>query len=109
LRRCGSSGLGIAGAVLVLGLPGRIAIARHHPEAEAVYLMGWVGFLAIVPWIQAFIWAFKPSVEAPYPARLRNLLSSSASLIGRAIVSRDWVTWISNRQPSVVWTVTIAE
>jgi hypothetical protein len=22
-------------------------------------MMGWVGFLAIVPWIQAFIWAFK--------------------------------------------------
>jgi hypothetical protein len=23
--------------------------------------MGWVGFLAVVPWIQAFIWAFKPT------------------------------------------------
>ena len=23
--------------------------------------MGWVGFLAVVPWIQAFIWAFKPA------------------------------------------------
>jgi len=43
------------------GLPGRIAIARKHPEAEAVKLMGWSGFLAIVPWIQAFIWAFKPT------------------------------------------------
>ena len=45
----------------ILGLPGRIAIARNHPDAEAVYAMGWVGFLAIVPWIQAFIWAFKPT------------------------------------------------
>jgi hypothetical protein len=42
-------------------LPGRIAIARRHPEAEAVYLMGWVGFLAVVPWIQALGWAFKPT------------------------------------------------
>jgi hypothetical protein len=48
-------------ALLVLGLPGKIAIARKHPEAEAVNLMGWVGFLAIVPWIQALIWAFKPT------------------------------------------------
>jgi len=23
--------------------------------------MGWIGFLAIVPWIQALIWAFKPT------------------------------------------------
>ena len=47
--------------IFVLGLPGRIAIGRKHPEADAVYLMGWVGFLAVVPWIQAFIWAFKPT------------------------------------------------
>src|SRR5208283_2971584 len=38
-------------AVFVLGLPGRIAIARNHPEADAV----WVGFVAVVPWIQALI------------------------------------------------------
>jgi hypothetical protein len=47
--------------ILILGLPGKIAIARKHPDAEAVNLMGWVGFLAIVPWIQALIWAFKPT------------------------------------------------
>jgi hypothetical protein len=51
----------IATAVFILGLPGRIAIARKHPEADAIYLMGWVGFLAVVPWIQALIWAFKPT------------------------------------------------
>jgi hypothetical protein len=37
------------------GLAGRIAIARKHPEAEAVNLMGWAGFLAIVPWIKALV------------------------------------------------------
>src|SRR5271169_4859776 len=52
---------GLGFAVFILGLPGRIAIARKHPEAEAVYLMGWVGFMAIVPWIQALVWAFKPT------------------------------------------------
>jgi Protein of unknown function (DUF3302) len=45
----------------ILGLPGRIAIARKHPDADAVNIMGWVGFLAVVPWVQAFIWAFKPT------------------------------------------------
>jgi len=47
--------------VLVASLPGKIAIARNHPDAEAVKMMGWAGFLAVVPWIQAFIWAFKPT------------------------------------------------
>ncbi len=47
--------------VFVAGLPGRIAISRKHPDAEAVNIMGWAGFLAVVPWIQAFIWAFKPT------------------------------------------------
>ncbi len=47
--------------MFVLGLPGRIAIARNHPDADAVNAMGWVGFLAVVPWIQALIWAFKPT------------------------------------------------
>ena len=51
----------LTAGVFVLGLPGRIAIARHHPEADAVNLMGWIGFLAVVPWIQALIWAFKPT------------------------------------------------
>jgi len=53
------AGLGLA--VFVLGLPGRIAIARKHPEADAIYLMGWIGFLAVVPWVSALIWAFKPT------------------------------------------------
>jgi len=48
--------------VWLAGLPGRIALARKHPEAEAVKLLGWAGLLpTIYPWIQAFIWAFKPT------------------------------------------------
>jgi len=42
--------------IFLLGLPGRIAIARKHPEADPVYFMGWIGFLAVLP-----IWAFRPS------------------------------------------------
>lgn len=52
---------GLALVVFILGLPGRIAYSRKHPEAEAVNMMGWLGFLGIVPWIQAFLWAFKPT------------------------------------------------
>jgi len=45
--------------VLVLGMPGRIAHKRNHPDAEAIDMMGWMGFFAVVPWMQAFLWAFK--------------------------------------------------
>ena len=54
-------GAGVVSMIWLAGLPGRIAIARKHPDAEAVKMMGYAGFLAAVPWIQAFIWAFKPT------------------------------------------------
>ena len=52
---------GISVLLWLAGLPGRIAIARKHPDAEAVKLLGWAGFFPVVPWIQAFMWAFKPT------------------------------------------------
>ena len=54
--------LGVLVALVWLaGLPGRIAIARNHPEAEAVRLMGYAGFFTVVVWLKAFLWAFKPT------------------------------------------------
>ena len=52
------AGFGVL-VLLLLGLPGRIARQRNHPEAEAVNLMGWLGFLGVVPWINALIWSIK--------------------------------------------------
>jgi len=53
--------IALSALVWLMGLPGRIAISRNHPDAEAVKIMGYSGFLAVVPWINAFIWAFKPT------------------------------------------------
>ena len=48
--------------LFLAGLPGRIALARKHPEAEAVKYLGYAGLLPTVyPWMQALIWAFKPT------------------------------------------------
>jgi hypothetical protein len=69
--------------VFVLGLPGRIAIARKHPDAEAVNIMGWVGFLALVPWIQAFIWAFKPT----YVVDIRRFPPAEGTAINEEIAN----------------------
>ncbi len=57
-----AGGCGILIYIFIAGLPGRIALARNHPEAEAVKLMGWAGLLpTVLPWVQALIWAFKPT------------------------------------------------
>ena len=76
-------------AVLVLGLPGRIAIARKHPDADAINTMGWLGFLAVVPWMQAFMWAFKPTdvVDIRYFPRQeqQNIGEELARLKGKPI------------------------
>jgi hypothetical protein len=80
---------GLSAAVFILGLPGRIAIARRHPEADAINLMGWVGFLAVVPWMQALIWAFKPTdvVDIRYLPKeeRRETDAMIARLTGKAI------------------------
>jgi len=80
---------GLAVAVFVLGLPGRIAIARKHPEAEAVNLMGWAGFMTIVPWIKALGWAFKPTdvIDIRYfpQQEQRDIEEQIARLKGKSI------------------------
>jgi hypothetical protein len=80
--------VGLGFVVFMLGLPGRIAIARNHPEAEAVYLMGWVGFLAVVPWIQALAWAFRPTtvIDVRYLPKERRTETEAtiAKLTGKA-------------------------
>jgi hypothetical protein len=83
-------GAGFIGLLyLMLSWPGRIAIARRHPEAEAVNMMGWIGFVAVVPWVQAFIWAFKPTdvIDFRYNSRQRQRDTDEqiARLTGRPI------------------------
>ena len=77
----------LTAAVFILGLPGRIAIARKHPDADAIKLMGWLGFLAVVPWMQAFMWAFKPTdvVDIRYfpDQEQRNIDKTIARLTGK--------------------------
>ena len=75
--------------IIFLGsLPGRIAIARKHPEAEAVKIMGWTGLFFALPWIQAFGWAFKPTnvVDVRYfpKQEQENIEQETARLLGKA-------------------------
>ena len=84
---------GVGLAVFILGLPGRIAIARNHPDADAVNLMGWLGFLAVVPWVQAFIWAFKPTniidIRRFPPEEQRAIKEEIARLTGKRVPDKE--------------------
>ena len=90
-------------AVFILGLPGRIAIARNHPDADAVYLLGWVGFVAVVPWIQALIWAFKPTdvidIRNLPEAERRETRAMIARLRGESAPSRAKATIAEDDKP----------
>lgn len=95
--------------LFLAGLPGRIAIARKHPEAEAVKYLGYAGLLPTVyPWMQALIWAFKPTdivdirrfpreeaIETDKElARLRGLPSTM-----HAAVAESSVEAVADKQP----------
>ncbi len=48
--------------IWLLMLPGKLAVKRQHPHAEAVKLMGNLGFLGGVPWLHALIWSIHDSI-----------------------------------------------
>ncbi len=49
----------ILGAVVWLAmLPGKIAVKRKHPQADAICIAGWLGIITGVVWILALIWAY---------------------------------------------------
>jgi hypothetical protein len=78
----------IATLVFLLGMPGKIAYDdRKYPDADAGNMMGWVGFLAFVHWMQAILWAFMPTHDIrPTPTEERKAIEEAmAALAGKAV------------------------
>jgi hypothetical protein len=48
------------------GLPGKIALVRNHPQADAIRVCGWLGLATLgILWPFALVWSFtKPAVIA---------------------------------------------
>ncbi len=58
----------VVSLVVVIGsLPGKIATARKHPQADAINVASWISLLTLgLLWPVAFVWAFiefKPSTS----------------------------------------------
>ena len=72
-------------AVFVLGLPGQVALQRRHPHAETVKWMGWAGFLVVIPWVHALIWAFHDSLTIDirrFPAEEKEAIEKEMARLG---------------------------
>lgn len=52
--------------VLIGNIPGNIARAASHPQAEAISYLAWIGLVTMgVGWFVALVWAkFKPGVTS---------------------------------------------
>ncbi|XIA66279.1 DUF3302 domain-containing protein [Bradyrhizobium sp. TZ2] len=78
------------------GLPGAIARARNHPQADAINICGWLGLLTLVLWPLALVWAYlrtdRPVVGSPAAA-------SDAALIARLQEARQRLATLEERLP----------
>ena len=69
-------------ALLILGfivflaiLPGKIAKARSHPQADAIAVCGWVGLPSGILWAVALVWAY----VRPASSTLSNAVTAGTS------------------------------
>ena len=68
-------GAGIAGAVFLGSLPGKIAANRDHPQTDAIRVAGWLGLLTMgVLFPFALIWAYtRPTARSEMTALRREV------------------------------------
>jgi hypothetical protein len=74
--------------LFLMGLPGRIALKRNHPHAEAVKIMGYMGFLVVVPWVHAFMWAFHDAMTVDirqFPEEERKAIREEIEHLGGTV------------------------
>ena len=66
--------IGIA-AYKLGSLPGEIARARKHPQAEAISVCGWMGIVTLVLWPVAMVWAhLTPAGSAAGPSEGNSVI-----------------------------------
>jgi hypothetical protein len=73
--------------VWLLMLPGKLAVKRQHPHAEAVKLMGNLGFLGGIPWLHALIWSIHDSITIDirrFPEEEREHVRQTIEKLGGA-------------------------
>jgi hypothetical protein len=88
------TGAGLAGAVFLASLPGKIAADRGHPQADAIRVAGWLGLLTMGLFFPiALIWAYTKPSGSEEIAALRQEVDRLRDRIDR---SERGVTQTSN-------------
>ena len=76
--------------VIIVALPGRIAKARAHPQADAINVCGWVGLPTGILWAIALVWAFlRPAGAAVSAQELSNKLALQIDGLERAVAALE--------------------
>ena len=71
--------------VVLLGpLPGKIARERGNPQADAIFVLGWIGLITLgVAWLVALVWAYtQPVGDAALRTRIGELEGELARIKG---------------------------
>ena len=85
--------IALAFVVVLAGLPGKIAAARCHPQAQAVNICGWVGLPTGILWALALVWAFwnskPPSDGKQLDSAQLNALERQIETLEKTIASLE--------------------
>jgi hypothetical protein len=68
-------------------LPGEVARARNHPQADAINVCGWMGIITLVLWPLALVWAYL--VPGKPMSDLSTTEAESTALIGKVRQARQ--------------------
>jgi len=84
--------LGLAAAIALAYLPGRIARRRGHASHEAIHVCGLVGLLIWPAWWVALIWAYSGPASDPIgrAAPAAQHCAHCGRVIGRLETPRVW-------------------
>jgi len=72
--------------VLIGNIPGNMARAANHPQAEAISLLAWVGLFTLgIGWFVALVWAkvVPPDSGSVLESRVRELEQKMAAREGQ--------------------------
>ncbi|MCA9234347.1 MAG: DUF3302 domain-containing protein [Planctomycetales bacterium] len=87
---------GIGVVVVLAALPGRIAAARRHPQAEAVNVCGWLGLLTGVGWVVALVWAYwRPARRGPVNAHDPQSVAAHLDRLESAVTAAERRTGVA--------------
>ena len=78
-------------------LPGEVARARSHPQADAINICGWMGIVTLVLWPLALVWAYL-SPDKPLSG-VSTTEGENKALIGRLHEARRRLAALEGRLP----------